>query len=536
MLPVSHVAELAAFWKPQIRLQIDARQFAELPEELQRELLQLMPSSQERAEGAQAGTSVAVLEGQAGHAATAAALQDRTGGAQTGSSGERLEGQAGYVAPIAAGKDLVPDSKASDAAPDPTPAGIGSQPGALLEAAQAAGVEPVAPSAQHTGGSVPRAAERPDTAATAGRPPMMTPNTSFAAKLANLREQVGDSAPLEGHGRLDQSEPLWDTEAALAEAAELEKATPAAKTGSGPHNGHGTPLHNVSAPEPRLAGSSGSLTSPAHQLLSSVDEQQADFASGAAPRPRARNQWRPTLQGQHEQAHAAWDAAASSSCSSGPLLQGSADAASDVEAMQDEASADSPQPHLPEGRNKAAGTAAAGRWPPVPAVSSPGAIGWQTPASDSSSPGCLAADADVPLSAERGPQAAVELCATAAAAGTGAGLCIAAAGASAGALRGLPPVSQLDQSILEELPLQLRRELEFAYGEQLWRPQVGACWAAAQGGSWQLCTVSRAQLAAQLLGLHCPVEMGRSTACAISWEHCFAWVSSSVTDGPLELI
>ena len=488
-----------------------------------------MPSSQERAEGAQAGTSVAVLEGQAGHAATAAALQDRTGGAQTGSSGDWLEGQAGYVAPFAAGKDSMPVSEASGAAPDLIPAGIGSQPGALLEAAQAAALEPVAPSAQHTGGSVTRAAGRAETTARAGRPPMMTPNTSFAAKLANLREQVGDSAPLEGHGRLDQSEPLWDSEAALAEAAELEKATPAAKTGSGPHNGHGTPLHNVSAPEPKLAGSHWSLTSPAHQLLSSIDEQQADFASGVggAPQQRARDQaptknleqWRPTLQGQLEEAHAAWDAAASSSCSSGPLLQGGVDTASDVEAMQDDASADSPQPHLPDGQNKAAGTeaAAAGRWPPVPAVSSPGAVGRQPLASDSSSPGCLAADAGAPLFAERGPQAAVELCATTAAAGTGAGLCIAAAGASAGAPRGLPPVSQLDQSILGELPLQLRRELEFAYGEQLWRPQVGACWAATQWKPWQLCTVSRTQLAAQLLVLHCTLGLDaaqpvRSTA------------------------
>ena len=160
-------------------------------------MLQLMPSSQERAEGAQAGTRGAVLEGQAGHAATVAALQDRTGAAQTGSGGNLLEGQAGCVAPAADGRDSVPASEAWDAAPDPTPADTGSQPGAVLEAAQAASLRPVEPSAQHTsGGSVPMAAGHAGTASTAGRPPMMTPNTSFAAKMANLREQVGDSDPL----------------------------------------------------------------------------------------------------------------------------------------------------------------------------------------------------------------------------------------------------------------------------------------------------------------------------------------------------
>ena len=444
-----------------------------------------MTTSQGRAEGAQAGTSRAVLEGQAGHGA-----------------------------PTAAGKDSVPDNKASDAAPDPTPAGNGSQLGTLLGAAQAAALEPVASSAQHTsGGPAPMAAGGAGTAAMAGRPPMMTPKTSFAAKLANLREQVGDPAPLEGDRRLDQSEPLWDNEAVLAEAAELEKATPAAKTRSGPHSGHGTALHHLSAPELRLAGFGESLTSPGHQLLGSVDEQQAEFGSGVggAPQQRARGQastknleqWRPTLQGQREQAHAAWDAAASSSCSSELVLQGSADAASDVKAMQEEASADSPQLRLPEGQNKAAGTesAAAGSWPPVPAASSPGAVGRQPPASDSSSPGLAGspvADADAPLSAEHGPQVAAEIWAEAAAAGTHAGPCGAAAGAGAGAQRGLPPVSQLDQSILEELPLQLRRELEFAYGEQLWSP----CWASSSGGSWHLCMVSRTQLAAQLVDLH----------------------------------
>ena len=481
VLPVSCVAELAALQEPTSALQIGARQFAELPEELQRELLQLMPSSQERAGGSQAGTSGAALAPvgpQAGHAATAAALQATAGGAQTGSGGDLLEGMVGHVAPAAARKDSVPAGEASDAAPDPTASGTGSQPGALIEAADAASLEPVAQSALHTfGGPVPTVVGHAGTAVTAGRLPTMTPNTSFAAKLANLREQVCESAPLEGQGRLDQSEPLWDSEAALAEAAELEKATPAAKTRSGPHSGHGTALHKMSAPEPRLAGSCGSLTSPGHQLLGSEDERQAAVASvdGGGPQQRAGDQastgklqhCRPAMQGQHEQAHAAWDATASSSCSSEPLLQGNAAAASDVDAMLEEASADSPQPYLLHRQNKPAGTEAApaGRRPPMPALSSPRAVGRQPPASNSSGPGSLTADVDAPVPAEHGFQAAVELCAAAAGAGTGAGPYVAAAGAGGGALRGLPPVSQLDQSIMAELPLQLRRELEFAYGE-----------------------------------------------------------------------